>query len=183
MAFAEVEDLAAFLHMDPSLLEDDEGAAMALDAAEVIIKTYTKQDIEETSETVYIDGPRNSALLLPQLPVTTVTTVTEDGTSLTVSEEYFLDDEHGVLYRCSGDRYSPVYWSQGTLNIAVTYTHGYETIPADVKLVTCSAAGRIFDHAGVTQETASGYSASYDSASVFLSAGERAVLDRYRVGA
>jgi hypothetical protein len=69
--------------------------------------------------------------------------------------------------------------------VEVTYTHGYETVPADVKAVGLAVAARNYQNPnGVRSETIGAYSYTNagtddDVAGAGLLASERAVLNRY----
>jgi hypothetical protein len=172
-AFATVEDLATDLQRNFTAAETAT-ASQALDIATQVIKTYTRQEIEETaSDSIVLRRTYHPILLLPQVPVTVVTSV-NDGTLLVVNTDYEFS-EAGVLKRLHGT------WRT---NVTVVYTHGYPTIPLDIRGVTLSIAARRFTGgpAGNVQgETLGPYRVEYGGTeSVVLKQEEIDVLNRYR---
>lgn len=71
-----------------------------------------------TAETYDGEG---TFIQLASWPVSSVTTVTEDGTTLT-SDDYYIDSEKGLLYRIQGDY--DYRWELGRDNVEVTYIAG-----------------------------------------------------------
>jgi hypothetical protein len=170
-AFATAEDLATDLQRNLTAVETAT-ATQALDIATQIIKTYTRQQIEQTTgETVVLRRTYHPILLLPQVPVTAVTSV-NDGTLLTVDTDYEFSAA-GVLKRLHGT------WRT---NVTVVYTHGYATIPLDIRGVTLSIAARRFTGgpSNVEAETMGPYRVEYGRESVDLKPEEIDVLNRYR---
>jgi hypothetical protein len=103
--------------------------ATYLDVASAAVRDAAGSPISSTTSTVsglYGDGDR---LMLPGPPVTAVTTVTIDGTTVT---DYKLID--GSLYR-------DCWWLSPTTGcpapVTVTYTHGLPQVPADVVDLVC----------------------------------------------
>jgi hypothetical protein len=66
-----------------------------------------------------------AALLLERIPVATLTSIVEDGTTLTVDEDFEADLRQGMLWRLSGDE--RVDWTAA--KVVVSYAAGY--VPAD----------------------------------------------------
>jgi hypothetical protein len=121
----------------------------------------------------------------------------EDGTMLTVTDDYRLG-QHGILYRVGN------VWPEGVQIVTVTYTHGYNTLPADVVGVCTRAAARAYQAGlraaelegvlGVTALTLGDYSVSFGaesgggvsegtlgaSAARMLLLSEKDILNRYR---
>jgi hypothetical protein len=84
-------------------------------------------------------------------------------------------------------------WGGPKATVVVTYSHGYEVIPDDIKGVCLSAAARAFtspglvNPAGVESETIDGYAVTYRSnmangstAGVTLAEDESRIVKRYR---
>jgi hypothetical protein len=89
----------------------------------------------ETVQEVFRPEGCMQALSLARFPVTTLTSVVEDGTTLTAAD-YELDAESGLLWRLSSD--ARVAWR--ARKITLTYTAGYllpddggRTLPHDVQ--------------------------------------------------
>lgn len=196
--FIGVDDLATFMSADASSL-DAALASLAISAAQAVVRNYLGQTITHvTDDDVFLDGTGKPWLRLPQRPVISVESVTENGTSVS-TDDYLLRD----AYLLRADRHSR--WCMGNRNIEVVYTHGYDTaaldsdtsdsdfdathVPADISLVALILARRFYEKAqtgeqGILRsETIGSYSYTLESSaagSEMLDA-ERAVLDSYRV--
>lgn len=178
MAFATVPELSAYLGR---ALDNTEQAELALTLATGIIQSETGQTIERVEDdTVTLRGGPYGELTLPERPVIEVSAVLG---------EHVRDDEWswrgGQLVRRFG-------WPEV---VVVTYTHGYATIPADIKAITLALAARVLAQnaadasGGIKRETVGAYTVEYQrdsstSSSGLLSEGERAHLRRtYRASA
>jgi hypothetical protein len=144
MAFATATDLAAYLRVAPFTGADETAANLALDIASSIVTARTGQDfVEVADDEVTLETFGDTAVVLPQRPVTAVTSVTtrDRGSASTTTRSLNTD------YEVRGDRLTWVglggYWPY---EVTVTYTHGYATIPTDVKGATLAVAAEIFDN-------------------------------------
>lgn len=141
MALCEVEDLELLLQM--TLTEAQQPAALrAIDEATAAIQSYCRQDLEAKSdEEITLDVPAGCRkLFLPQLPVTAVSEVVEDGETLVEGDDYKLG-QWGVLHRIGQD------WAEGIQIVTVTYSHGYAAAHAKLAVardVCARAAARRF---------------------------------------
>lgn len=167
---------------------DDATRALAiLDDASAAVRSYTGQTFTQETTTDRFQ-PKNGAIRLPQRPVTAVTAVENiDGDPVSFTWD------HGTLVNLGGYGYLNSFEVEPFRNrrpyLDVTYTHGYETIPADIVAVVCQIAGRAYgrqlEDAGMQSESIVGYSYSLGVAAAAGGLGmlndERAVLDRYRV--
>lgn len=166
MAFATSADVATYLRRG----FDAEGTAaadLALDIATQMIKSYTEQQITQATETYTFLATSRNVLLLPELPVTAVASVVYDGATLVVEEDYTWT-RYGLVTKVAGD------WSSGT--VAVTYTHGYATVPDDIRGVCIEVAKRAIENpAGLQRD-------DLNTASQWLgfTRENRLILDRYR---
>jgi hypothetical protein len=196
-AFCTVDDLEEFLQV--VIADDNASATAAIAAASAAIQNYCRQTISQVAAevlTLTVADYRRT-ILLPEQPVTAVASVVEDGTTLTVGDHYQWT-RSGLLTRVGRN------WATGWQDVVVTYTHGYATIPDDLKSVCIRAAARAYQ-AGLrsasvsgitgiaseqlpdysvsfTPETASGAASSLGaSAAPILLASEREMLARYRM--
>ncbi len=143
-----IADIAAFLQI--TIAEDSAAAARAITEASAAIRNYCNQQIDQTEDEYTFDvGERQTRLFLPELPVTAIDSVTENGTALDTTA-YKLG-RGGILHRVGG------YWYPGVQTVTVTYTHGHATIPDDVKSVCVRAAARSYQ-AGLNAATLAGVS-------------------------
>jgi hypothetical protein len=173
--FITVEDLTAYLGRDVTA---DDGAVIAIDAACDICRTIAERQFNAGTSTIMLDGTGTDAVLLSELPVNTVGTVTVNGTEET---DYLLTD-NGMLLRGTAGVYPREAWDSGRRNVTVTYTHGYETIdiPRDVRMVALSIASRLVIQ-GVALEEAQGTSRiKYAAAATDLTKGEERILAKYK---
>lgn len=135
MGFCSVDDINAFLGTE--ILPEDTQVLLAIEEASAVIKNYCNQDIEQVSDdTILVDGTGSPKLFLPELPVSSITSVKIDGVLL--DPTCYALAENGVLWRKYGK------WTVGAQNIEVTYTHGYASIPEDVKGVCYRSASRLY---------------------------------------
>lgn len=162
-----------------------------------MIQNYCHQTISKvTDDQCVFDVPAGrDKLFLPELPVVTVSSVSEAGVTLTADSDYKLGNG-GVLYRASGT------WRAGVQTVKVVYSHGYETIPDDIKYICTRAAARSYQAglnaaamagvSGVQAQSIGDYSVQYGSqtsgsdgmlgatAAPMLLPSERRILARYR---
>ena len=170
----------------------------AIAEATEAIRNYCHQYIElVTDDEITLDCAGGTRLFLPQLPVISVASVVEDDEALDEDDDYKLG-QWGILHRVSRD------WEAGIQIVAITYTHGYATLPDDVVAVATRAAGRVFQVGlrnadtdgvpGVSAKSLGDYSVTYASevgggvgeglmgvsGARMLLLSEKDILDRYR---
>lgn len=180
-------ELASYLQRDI----DTATATLAQSAGQGLVRAYTRQNIDTRTYTstrvpVTIHGERYT-VLLPQRPVTAVTSVTVNGTAYVAGADYTWDGVNARLWlrylAGSSTSFIDEWWA------VVTYTAGYATVPDAVKGVALSVAGRAYDNPrGIRSEAIDDYSATRagaddDLAGVTLTAAEMAALRPYRAGA
>lgn len=185
MTFIDTADLSDYIGRD---VTTDDGAIICVDAAIDTVQTLAEQDfVQVTTDTVRLSGTGTDTLLLPQLPVVAAGTVVENGGTLTAGTDYGVDRD-GHLVRTDGTADwttwttgPTAYWPQGQRNIAVTYDHGWGTVPADIREVALALAARKITQGGATEETVGAVTRRYAASSTDLTNGERAILRKYRV--
>jgi hypothetical protein len=149
--FASPTDLRHFLGMNAEGL-DMGRAKRLLSQATRLIKAHCHQQIERVAgDVLTLTGRGEVTLLLPEIPVVSVASITEDGVAVTAAE-YDLDLGNGILRRLSST------WGRAgdPSVIVVTYTHGYQPIPQEVREVCEAVAGRAFTHASASTMTLDG---------------------------
>lgn len=171
---ATVEELAAYLGRE--IDEEDPSAILALNIASDLIRNFCGHSITQVEDDeIILDGTGTQLLLLPATPVTEVASVEVDGEEL--EEDDYAWSRRGWIVRTDG-----YYWPTDPSSIAVTYTHGYETVPDSVKGVALALAGRVVDgSSGIKQESIGSYSVTYADPSPTLRANEQAGLEPFRV--
>ena len=176
-AFCTPADIAAVLgrEIDPS----DATALAACELATVLIQGATGQALSQVSEdTVEIDGTQTAVVLLPEIPVTAVASVSVDGDEL--DTDAYSWGARGQLRRIDGAA-----WPEGLRNIEVTYTHGYAVLPKAVTSIATQLAARIYETPTIPKsETIGGYSVNYgvtfNETNIRLYAHELVALEKYR---
>jgi len=139
MGFCTQADVEQFLQIEITGAAKIASVESAIEEATAAIQNYTHQEIEQTEddETTLDCSGHSAMLFLPQLPVTSVASVVEDGTLLIEgSDEDYQLGQWGVLHRVGQN------WPAGIQIVTVTYTHGHATIPDDVVGVCARAASR-----------------------------------------
>lgn len=169
--FASADELAAFLRVPAFDAPGIVAANLCLAGASAAIQRYTGQQIELVTDDVQkLQGTWSKELELPQWPVVSVSDV-RINSGVVAPGTWFLTS-NGRLYR----GYLPIFngpddwggdlfltsWLGPISTVQVTYTHGWETIPDDVKLVTLRVAARAMGNpTAATQEHIGAYSVSY----------------------
>lgn len=138
--FADVED---FLQIEITAVDQTASVNRAITEVTEVIRNYCHQYLSHVADDdIILDNLfGEKQISLPELPVTEVTRVIEDDELLTPATDYILG-QHGILYRLSGGRWC--FWAQGIQNIEVRYSHGYQTIPDDIRGVATRSAARVF---------------------------------------
>ncbi len=96
--------------------------------------SYTQRKLAVTDYDIYLDGNKKPILFLPAWPIISVSSVIEDGTTLTEDDDFKVYYDLGFLYRVDDN------WSEGKKNIRVQFAAGYDclgtspTLPHDIKL-------------------------------------------------
>lgn len=180
-AFATASDLATILQRDLSAA-DTATAEFLLDLVSAAMRSYMGQHVTPSVTTTTRIRSRCGTLRLPQRPVTAVTAVTTAATP-PVAVTFKWDGAGSVTAGQSIGYETGAY--------LVTYTHGLAVAPDDLRAVVLQVAGRAMgataEASAVQSESIGSYSYSVGGAAAsgpmgFL-AGERAVLDRYKLPA
>lgn len=142
MSFATPSDLAVYLQREafPAGAETT-SAQLALDIATAVVRERTGQDFTVVAnDTVTLDTHGDEDVNLPQLPVTAVASVTtrNRGSATTTARTVNTD------YEVRGGRLRWVGAGGWPYEVTVTYSHGYATIPDDVKGATLAVAAEIY---------------------------------------
>ncbi|MCX5398464.1 hypothetical protein [Streptomyces sp. NBC_00102] len=169
-ALATIDELAAWTQMDPDDLP--EGAALVLDTASAVVRAEARQRFTRGTTTVAL-RPRDYIVMLPQRPVIEVELVAIAGRELRPDEYRVWRDRIILRGRACGP-------------VVVTYVHGYEPVPADVRGVVLTLAGRMLSNPrDLRQEAVGSVSVTYAAETIGASLApiERDQLARYRARA
>lgn len=134
------DDLTAYSEGDPQT---------HIEAATQAVRDYCGWHIAPSQEDVQVIVPTgSSSIFLRSLHVTAIDTITSVGTTFVADEDYVWTAD-GTLTRATGWRIlDPV---------TVTFTHGYDEFPANVRQVIVALAQRSIDNpSGRIQTTAPG---------------------------
>ncbi len=127
----------------------EDAVTLWIAAAQGMIESYCHREFDwEAGRTDTIDGRGDRTLRLSKWPVNAVNSVTEDGTALTVNEDYAWY-ENGRLVRLNGSTEWEGYWSTSRQSVVVDYDAGYSDggafdVPEALKIACGMIVGRIF---------------------------------------
>lgn len=163
-------------------------AQMLADAASDIVRDDLRQRIDQvTDDEVTLYGDGSELLVLPEQPVTAVSSVLLANQALTQSISW---RRNGMLWRLTytGGQYtgvSQISWPNG-VPVTVTYTHGYATVPGTIKDVALELAAATYSKDDSMSNGSTNDIASYRWQQMILmqsalqNSNLRSALDRYR---
>lgn len=148
MAFCTAADVETFALIDFHSDLETHLTNDLIPLVEDAIREYVGYDIDYATHTQTLTGNQTKELFLDERPVISITSVTEDGSTLTYgNQEDYIWYDNGRLRRV-GSRWSFAYPD----NIVVTYTAGYDTgggygltLPRAFRYVTARAAARMLE--------------------------------------
>ncbi|AUG87273.1 head-tail adaptor [Streptomyces phage Rowa] len=161
---ATVDDLAGWMQVDPGTLPAS--AASTLDMVSAIIRKEARNTFQRRTTTLR-RTPVDGVIRLPLRPIVSVDAVTRDG----VPVDHVWDDETERLA------------VTGCTPVSVTFTHGYASVPGDVKAVALTAAQRVLSNPNdLRQETVGAVSVTYAAETIgaSLSQADKDLLADYR---
>lgn len=193
-ALATADDLAARFGRDLTPAEEARAEALLADAS-AMIRAFTGQDFAVVDDDQVTLRGQGGTVRLPQRPVTAVTSLIAiggDGAPDVTVIDWIWDgiDQIRIGEGSFVINLPAIWWDDdgypGTYRI--TYSHGYETVPADVVAVVCGMVMRTLTAptmaGGVRSETIGPYSYQLDAAgtgiSVMMTDTDRKALKRYR---
>lgn len=97
--------------------------------AETIIETFRRDKWRQATLWPYKDYERDCSLFVSRFPVASITSIVEDGATLTGSD-YELRASEGRIVRMSSD--AETAWTGN--KVVITYVAGYATVPETLKL-------------------------------------------------
>lgn len=155
-----------------------------LESASAKVRRYLGQTISYVEDDEIIVRPRNGVARLPQRPVTDVSEVVRNGTTL--DADSYAWTRQGLLYGPDNINRFDLDLIWGCVPLTVTYSHGYEDIPADlVELVINLASRGVQSPGNVRQEseTIGSYTHSVTYGTPSFSADDLSVLSFYKMPA
>ena len=147
-SLVKVQTFRSFLGEDDS--EFDSIFEFLINAVSTEAQNYIHRDLRyAAAHSESLSGTGRSILYLPAWPIHSVTSVAEDGTTLSEDDEDFFvhsgERGWGKLEKASG-----AVWSKGVKNIDVVWAAGYdltgdvEEMPKDLQLAICEQVGAVF---------------------------------------
>ena len=141
MALCSASDVETFLEIDLSTTVESHVTNTFIPYVDAAIKRYLGYDIEQATFTETFDGNEQKDIFLRHVPIASITSVTEDGSTLTEgnTKDYVYYD-NGRLSRIA------IRWSGiKPKNVVVTYVGGYASsdIPDQIKFTAARAAARL----------------------------------------
>jgi hypothetical protein len=182
---ATVDQLAAYLQQPLPAL--DPSATLLLTIASAMVRDYLQQDITATANDVVLLDPIGGAyVLLPELPVTSVTLVETLDPSVVPSVWRTADPTTYMVSRRMGmiaaTPSTGVAWGFIPESWRVTYSHGFAVVPDGLVGVVLGVAARTYSTpAGAEMERIGGYQVKYAMQADGFNPLEKAALARYVV--
>lgn len=155
--FFTADELAYRLQIDPSAINTNAATQLAQLASDAVRENLRQQIDFVADEEITLWGDNGEILMLPQRPVTAVSSVTLAGTSLvpvqvnsTTTLLMYDWRPEGALRRVvyGGSFYAGelLYkWPLG-VPVQVTYSHGYTTVPSALKHVALDLAAGVYNN-------------------------------------
>lgn len=175
MALITAAELAAFMGRTFTDAEQDQAEAI-IEAVSAVIESQTGVSfslVEDEEIRIQADG--YGMIELSAKPVIAVTI-------------YDIDETEELSYGC-WDGLITVYGLQPNQVVDIIYTHGYTSVPGDIKAVCYGVCSRIvYNPSGLRQETVGAISVTYpgiggEAGTINFSTLENKVLDKYAIKA
>lgn len=163
--FVDDVDLAEYQASDPQTI---------IAQAQATVRSYCGWHVAPSlTETILLDGKGSRHLWLPSLHVTDVDLITNEGVEVAADEYDWSADGYVELVYAA-------WWSLRPRQVEVTFTHGFDDIPADlIGVAAAIATRRSSSPSGIRREQAGALSLDYGTSD--LLADEKATLDRYKL--
>lgn len=170
-------DFATYIEADV----DTANATLVLGYASEIIRDYCGWEISAfTASGVYLDSDGTDIISVPCLHVTDVSTVELlHHDTWTATTDYSWSAMGALHTRCR--------WPHGFRSVRISYSGGYDTVPAGITAACCSIAARQLNAENLYSEVVGGITETYQRGpstgigSEGLSGIEMIVLDRYKL--
>lgn len=168
---------------------DETRAAALLDDASSVVRNYTRQTITRVEDDKFTVRYSRGRVLLPEHPADKPTLVERaDGSGAIPEVMWWYSGLNEVEFYNSTLIANGPYYRHAMRAVTVTYSHGYQEVPADIVAVTCQMVARVIDGAiqspGLRGEGIDDYRADLggglSSGTIALVPEEKQVLDRYK---
>jgi hypothetical protein len=168
---------------------DEVRAAALIEDASAVVRNYTRQMISYVQDDKIALRYSRGRVTLPERPAFQPTQVERaDGSGVIPPVSWWWSGLNEVEFYNSTLIANGPYYRHAMRSVIVTYSHGYQDIPADIVAVVCQVVGRVIDSAvsspGLRSEAIDDYKADLggglSSGTIALVPEEMHVLDRYR---
>lgn len=163
--FISAQDLEDFTGVDYS---SSPVAVIVLDSACQLIRDFLDNELNEVTETIYMNGTGKQSIVLPSPPVQEILEIfeieTDDNPQLVEDEDYLVKAKTGIVYRINNtgigilnqDGFQGLRpknmrgaWPFGLLNIMIKYKHGFvssgsgDFFPSSLRIIALQIATRL----------------------------------------
>jgi len=133
MALILLAETKDYLGIDSSVTDQDASLQVFIDAVDTQIKRYVRRNIEQFSDTVFLNGQQQARILLGHYPLTAVSLLEVDSDNdftspETIDPQDFIFEEAGIIALKNS------VFPYGVENVKVTFTAGFNPVPSDIKL-------------------------------------------------
>lgn len=155
--FATNADLAARLGLTLTPEEQIRADALLTQSSE-LIQDHTKQRIAlVTGDVAAMKGSSSDRIRLKERPIVSVASVVLNGVTLVEGDAFYVDGDQLVRLNWGGGGdafgFRAASWGFPWWSLVVTYTHGYNPVPALAKQICMEAVVRVWGNPGsVIQE-------------------------------
>ncbi|MBB4987491.1 hypothetical protein [Streptomyces nymphaeiformis] len=191
MAYANPDELRRLLRIESFTEEESATAELLIDLAQGVIEDETGQALEQSQDTVILDGPTaddprhhpatgSRKLILPRWPVTAVASVKlvdEDQELVFGKDRDYTWSAAGILHRRGAE------WPSHDRAVEVVYTPGYAPVPAGPKRICLRLAAAGWSNPEfLSAETLGDHSRSFsaEALGMELTTADRRTLGAYR---
>jgi uncharacterized phiE125 gp8 family phage protein len=122
--FTTLENVKAWLGLKAEQTDNDALLARLIVAASAFFERETDRKLLRQQHVEVRDGNGHSIMLFREYPVTAVASVVVEGLQIPASAVGFTETKLVLVGYA---------FSRGAANVTITYTAGYETVPADVE--------------------------------------------------
>jgi len=189
MLLASADELAARLRVEFDATEKAQ-AEKLLELASGLAQRAARQTIAQVEDdTLTLRGTRESAVRLPERPITSIKSVKLDGEEIG-EDEWYIDGADLVRSRgrvvnlAESETAQYGGWGHPEVELEIVYTHGYASVPDAIKAIVIEAAARVWINPGAVESEQYGSErTSYRTTGLVLTKDEkRTVRETVRLG-
>lgn len=166
----------AKLWLNITTINSDTLISSLITSASAYIDNWTGRTFSTATKTFSVNGNGSPIMMVKYYPITAVSAVSVDGVSYSASNGtsagYLFDDTTVYLIGAQ--------FNKGIQNVTITLTHGYATIPADIKQVVIELVGKKVketDRIGIQSKNLAGETITFDISD--LKEDNKKVLNNY----